>query len=128
MTEVEKTVTPAEVAQAVLDGIEAERDAFNMSQWAHRGDGRGVTYLTPEQSPTACGTTLCAAGMVAHFLGWTITSGGHAYKGDKQSHVRDVAEKALDLSAFEGSRLWYCSEEEAIDQLRQIAEGHSPEN
>ena len=118
-----ETMTPAEVAKAALDGIEAERAAFNMSSWAHQENGQGLVHLAPHQSPLSCGTTLCAAGMIAHMLGWTITSGGTASKDDYVSHVSGVAEKALGISPNEGNLIWYASEGEAIYQLQRIADG-----
>ncbi|MEU6375538.1 hypothetical protein [Streptomyces sp. NPDC046909] len=63
-----KPETPADVAAAVLDAIEAQPDVFNMDNWAYLPE---ALRLAPEEAP-ACGSQLCAAGWTAHVTGWTL--------------------------------------------------------
>ncbi|MGC9540195.1 hypothetical protein [Streptomyces sp. UG1] len=130
--------TPAAVAAAALDAIEARPDAFNMLNWAWLP---GVTSLAPDETP-ACGTTLCAAGWAAHVTGWTIVHLQHehyvditvregdgtesstlgdlfAQKGDKRRLIGQVAEEALGLKP--GETFWYHDAPTALARLREIA-------
>ncbi|MGW0332166.1 hypothetical protein ACWD0J_09900 [Streptomyces sp. NPDC003011] len=65
-----KPETPAAVASAVLDAIEAQPDVFHMDHWAFLAE---ALRLPPEEAP-ACGSLLCAAGWTAHLTGWTLVS------------------------------------------------------
>lgn len=130
--------TPADVAAAVLDGISTDTSAFDMRYWARLPVG---VPLTPAARPT-CGTTLCAAGWVAHVTGWTLVElpegedqaviGRHddgteyadyanvfAEKGDERRFIADVARDALRLANSE--TFWNAPAETALDRLRAIA-------
>jgi hypothetical protein len=115
--------TPAEVAQAALDAIAADWLSFNMEFWVWSPDSVDGPWLEPGEVPSICGTKLCAAGAIAHLLGWTLYYGGLAVRDGVGNPISDVAEEALGISVKEGAQLWYCSEEEAVDQLRRIAAG-----
>ena len=115
--------TPAEVAQAALDGIEFNRDAFAMDSWV-----TGLTPLLPDDVPSACGTTLCAAGWVAHVTGWTLLGNGVATRREnglrRMRATASVAQDALGLKT--GQTFWYASEETAYNCLQDIAAGRPP--
>lgn len=107
--------TPAQVAGAVLDAIEARPEAFNMSAWFSHPRSRS---LKPEQEPR-CGTTLCVAGWAAHVTGWHLHADG--VTGSKDGAARDIqaiAQKALGLTY---PNLFYGTADDAIEGLRQIA-------
>lgn len=120
MRRVEEGASPAEIAWVALENIEADQSAFDMSSWCWT---LGGTNLPPETAPSACGTTLCAAGWIAHSLGWTILAGGDAIRGNEVSHVSDVAESALKLTVHEANAIWFSSEGRAMDQLHRVADG-----
>ncbi|MFJ2004775.1 hypothetical protein [Streptomyces chartreusis] len=130
--------TPAEAAAAALDAIENYPAAFNMNEWVRLP---GTPRLAPDQPPV-CGTTLCAAGWVAHVTGWAIvdlpegetediptTSAGRQYveaaevyaeKDGEKRLIWDVAREALGLN--EGQTFWYDGPNEARQRLREIAD------
>lgn len=120
MKKIEEGAPPAEVAKVALENIKADQDGFDMSSWCWAPGGHSVR---PEVTPSACGTSLCAAGWIAHSLGWKILSGGSAIRGGEQSHVSDVAEEALKISHEEANAIWFTSERRAVDQLQRIADG-----
>ncbi|WND33988.1 hypothetical protein RI578_06625 [Streptomyces sp. BB1-1-1] len=105
--------TPAAVAAAVLDAIEAEPGAFDMSTWFWSSN---ATSLPPQQTPD-CGTTMCAAGWAAHLTGWTLR-GTVATKDGQVREIEDVARKALGLKT---DSLFYTNADDAIETLRTIA-------
>ncbi|MFF3848016.1 hypothetical protein [Streptomyces sp. NPDC002328] len=131
--------TPAEVAAAVLDGIEANEAAFSMHYWV-RTPVRSP--FTPDDEP-ACGTTMCAAGWVAHVTGWTLvdlpedadevdltsrdedgfeyetSAGTYAQRGGERRLISDVARDALGLR--EHNTFWNVTGETALRRLREIA-------
>jgi hypothetical protein len=141
MTDTEVTPhpeTPAAVASAVLDAIEAQPDVFDMDHWAWLPD---FNSLAPEEAPV-CGSRLCAAGWTARLTGWTLVS----LSGDEQAEVTgvdddgdehdtvasvyaerdnerrlicDVAAKALGLKSNE--TFWYVDAPTALKRLREIA-------
>ncbi|MDG4857090.1 hypothetical protein P8605_02765 [Streptomyces sp. T-3] len=136
------TTTPAEVASAVLNAIEAQPDVFDMNHWA---DLPETGRLAPEEAPP-CGARLCAAAWVAHLTGWTLVSllgeerglapvtaldaGGaehatlasvYAERGKERRRIRDVAAKALALRP--GETFWNVDAPTALKRLRDIA-GH----
>lgn len=131
--------TPAAVAQVALDGISAHREAFHMRFWyAPDADGFTVGFLAPDEAPP-CGTTLCAAGWIAHVTGWTLMRTDRlvkvphpdgsplrtrifAEKDGVRAHPETVANEALGVLPDEVP--WYASEEEALDFLRAVASGH----
>lgn len=119
--------TPAEVAGAVLDAIEAQPDAFDMSRWMDLPEyGRLAPYDPPE-----CGTTMCAAGWTAHLTGWTLVQVDEdtlpddaddsvwAEKDGRRELVCDVASEALQLE--EEDIFWFSTRQTALARLRQIA-------
>lgn len=134
-----KPETPAIVASAVLDAIEAQPDAFSMDNWAYLPE---ALRLAPEDTP-ACGSQLCAAGWAAHLTGWTLVclpegeraevtcvddDGaeyqtlviiGYAERGEERRLIRDVAAKALGLKPRE--TFWYADAPTALRRLREIA-------
>ncbi|MCQ8836103.1 hypothetical protein [Streptomyces malaysiensis] len=130
--------TPAEVASAVLDAIEAQPDVFDMDHWAWLPE---PTRLAPEEAP-ACGSQLCAAGWTAHVTGWTLVSlpegehtwvttrdhdgnqcdrpaGLYAERDGEPRLICDVAAQALGLKRHE--TFWYADEPTALKRLREIA-------
>lgn len=116
--------TPAEHAQGVLNSIEAEEAAFNMHAWIINTPDGG---LKPDQLPSVCGTTLCAAGWFAHNAGWTIRPGGMATKDGVESHVEEVALDLLEASDRELGWLFYCNDLTAKNALRELAAGNMPD-
>ncbi|MFM9707907.1 hypothetical protein [Streptomyces galilaeus] len=133
-----KPETPADVASAVLDAIEAQPDVFNMDHWAWLPD---AIRLPPETAP-ACGSQLCAAGWAAHVTGWTLVSlpveeqaeatgvdddgdeyeeltSVYAERGEERRLICDVAAKALGLKPSE--TFWYVDGPTALKRLREIA-------
>lgn len=141
MTDTEVTPhpgTPADVASAVLDAIEAQPDVFNMDHWAWLPN---INSLAPEETP-ACGSQLCAAGWTARLTGWTLVSltddeqtevtgmdddgdeyetlaSVYAERGNERRLICDVAAKALDLRPSE--TFWYVDAPTALKRLREIA-------
>lgn len=111
---------PAEHAQGALDSIELEEQAFNMGRWCSNVPEEG---LLPNVRPSSCGTTLCAAGFVAHNAGWRIIPGGDAEKDGVSRHVEDVAR---DLLGPNTDWIFYTNAETAKNALRMIAEGFVP--
>ncbi|WAZ20203.1 hypothetical protein STRCI_001303 [Streptomyces cinnabarinus] len=130
--------TPAEVARAVLDAIDNQPDAFDMQSWAYLTES---IRLAPRAVPN-CGTTLCAAGWVAHVTGWTLvdlpedeedevtgrdedgadvptTAQCYAERGDERRLICDVAQDALGLTPAE--TFWYSPADTALKRLREIA-------
>lgn len=107
--------TPAEVAGAVLDAIEAAPGAFDMATWFWP---RGHRTLAPEQAPE-CGTTMCIAGWTAHLTGWTLLSDGLSGSRDGVTdEIADIAAEALGLAMH---NIFYDAADEAIECLREIA-------
>ncbi|MDX2916242.1 hypothetical protein [Streptomyces griseiscabiei] len=141
MTDTERApipTTPAAVASAFLDAIEAQPEVFGMDNWARLS---GTTRLVPEEAP-ACGSQLCAAGWTAHVTGWTLVSlpeeekkevtgtdddgdeyetltSLYAERGEERRLIGDVAAKALGLKP--GETFWYDSAPTALKALREIA-------
>ncbi|MFD5445941.1 hypothetical protein [Streptomyces tendae] len=141
MTEIEVAPTPetpAAVAAAVLDAIEAQPDVFNMDNWAFLAE---ALRLAPEEVP-ACGSQLCAAGWTAHLTGWTLVSlpaeeqvevtgtdddgdeyetlaSVYAERGEERRLICDVAARALGLKPSE--TFWYVDSSTALARLREIA-------
>ncbi|MET8291510.1 hypothetical protein ABZV80_41010 [Streptomyces sp. NPDC005132] len=128
--------TPADVAGAVLDAIEAHPGAFSMRAWCWLPDG---APLPPNVAPPS-GSTLCAAAWASHLTGWTLIDGttlvkvtsrlksdvpyeGYAYNyALKNGEARDIASVADDAPGLEpGHGLWNGDEDAAIERLRQIA-------
>lgn len=125
--------TPAEVAGAVLDAIERQPSAFDMSSWVDVDRGG---FLRPGDS--LCGTTMCAAGWAAHLTGWTLhrTPPGelaeieyngsvdetdtYAEKDGVRRLVEEVAAEALGLDP-ERETFWYGGAEHAKERLHEIA-------
>ncbi|MFR0367687.1 hypothetical protein [Streptomyces sp. MCC20] len=135
---VPKPETPAAVAAAVLDAIEAQPDVFNMDNWAFLPE---ALRLAPNEAP-ACGSQLCAAGWTAHLTGWTLVSlpaeeqvevtgtdddgdeyetlaSVYAERGEERRLICDVAAKALGLTPNE--TFWYVDASTALTRLREIA-------
>jgi hypothetical protein len=115
--------TPAEVAQATLDAIDADNRAFNMDVWVLFGPDRSHGMLVPEDRPSQCGTTLCLAGFVAHATGWTIESFRRVTKGGVVRDMQSVATSELGIDYNTARHLFYTSEEEAYEGLKVIADG-----
>lgn len=131
--------TPAEVAAAVLEAIEASPDAFYMDDWANLPDD---TPLQPYVAPS-CGTTLCAAGWAAHLTGWTLVeveegtspadiivrlpdgrdvpgyAGVYAEKAGERREVAYAANVAFGFQPGEG--FWHVDEATALAELRRLA-------
>ncbi|MES5824982.1 hypothetical protein [Streptomyces sp. RG80] len=133
-----KPETPAAVASAVLDAIEAQPGVFSMDHWAHLPE---ALRLAPEEAP-ACGSQLCAAGWAAHLTGWTLVdlpdeeevevtgtdndgaeyetlASVYAERGEERRLICDVAAKALGLKPNE--TFWYDDAPTALQRLREIA-------
>lgn len=130
--------TPAAIAQAALEGIYAHEAAFNMNDWylPNRWDPGVTGGLAAHQEPP-CGTTMCAAGWVAHVAGWhlvfsmrklpayvkedtTILAVVFAEKDGRRLVVSAAAEEALGISGT-SSAPWYGSKDDALDFLEHIA-------
>ncbi|MET8411712.1 hypothetical protein ABZV34_27065 [Streptomyces sp. NPDC005195] len=128
--------TPAGVAGAVLDAIEAHPEAFSMHAWCWLPDG---APLPPNVTPPY-GATLCGAAWAAHLTGWTLVNGTSLakvtsrlnsdtlYEGYARSYAlktgerRDIATVADDALALEpGHHLWTGEADAALARLRQIA-------
>jgi hypothetical protein len=112
--------TPAEVAAAVLDAIEARPDTLYMKTWATLPAG----VLHPSDK-IECGTTMCIAGWAAHLTGYTLRReaedvGIYAEKDSGKYEVENVAAEALGLGPDETSMFWLPAPE-ALQQLRAIA-------
>lgn len=119
--------SPAEVAGAVLDAIEANPGAFDMSRWV---DLPQYGRFTPDEAPN-CYTTMCAAGWAAHLTGWTLVQVDEedlpedaddsvwAEKDGQRELVCEVARVALGLENEE--TFWFSPRETAIERLREIA-------
>lgn len=119
--------TPAAIAAATLEGIASDAAGFDMRGWCERPDyGRP---LEPGDAPSHCGTTLCAAGWVAHVLGYVIFPGGACVPADDRMKyptcVEVLANQALRLRSHDGNLIWYCTDrpELALYLLRAIADG-----
>ncbi|MDG9709778.1 hypothetical protein [Streptomyces sp. DH10] len=133
-----KPETPADVASAVLDAIEAQPDVFSMDLWAWLPE---AIRLPPEEAPT-CGSQLCAAGWAAHVTGWTLVSlpteeeaevtgvddngdeyeelaSVYAERGEERRLIWDVAAEALGLKPSE--TFWHVDAPTALKRLREIA-------
>jgi hypothetical protein len=119
---IEDDAPPSEVARLAAENIASDLRGFDMSSWLRVPDGR-VPALGPDTVPSVCGSALCAAGWIAHSLGWKIFPGGHAVRDGKEARVEDVAEAALKISPEDGSRIWFTSEERALKQLGRLANG-----
>jgi hypothetical protein len=116
------SATPAEVASAALRGIDTDRQSFRMDSWM----SSPVGTLLPETNPASCGTTLCAAGWVAHVSGWTVMRGGQCHRRRPDGSVQTafigrVARDALGLP--EKQTFWYVPDEAAYNILQDIAAG-----
>lgn len=116
--------TPAEVAAAVLDAIEAHPEALDMSAWFAPTEGR--EEVRPDDD--LCGTTMCIAGWVAHVTGWTLlvdTDEGRAYA--EQDGVRlgvdEVGRLGLGLDYARADVLFssYHPADASLAVLRHIA-------
>lgn len=114
-------MSPAAVARATLEAIDAERDAFYMGSWIDLPPDR--RSLKPGERPEECGTTLCAAGWACHAAGYVITADDLAYLpgSSKRETIRDVAARLLDLPR--GTLLFFVSEKRAYAGLKEIADG-----
>ncbi|MFJ6730031.1 hypothetical protein ACIQPQ_34540 [Streptomyces sp. NPDC091281] len=106
--------TPAAVAAAVLDAIEARPQNFSMHSWHWQANGDAS--LLPSEEP-GCGTTMCVAGWAAHVTGWTLRGS----RGFKDGDARDVEDIAQDALGLEYANLFYYSAEDAVEALRGIA-------
>ncbi|MGQ4344113.1 hypothetical protein [Streptomyces sp. SAS_275] len=128
--------TPAETAAAVLDAIEANPDAFSMSDWCRLPDG---APLPPDVAPP-CGSTLCAAGWTAHLTGWTLVisdalvpvviplpdgteAQGFAFEyAHRNGEFREIAHAAnIALGLEPGHELWTAAPDVTLRRLRSIA-------
>ncbi|WP_416976682.1 hypothetical protein [Streptomyces sp. T028] len=133
--------TPAAVAAAVLDQVEAHPEAFYMGAWVELGAGNYPALLA--SVAPACGTTLCAAGWAAHLTGWhivvlpdddpvediivveddgteSVTRGSvFAEKDGERRLIGQVAANVLGLTRTQ--TFWYGDPETALSRLRQIA-------
>jgi hypothetical protein len=112
--------TPAEVAAAILDAIEYEPAAFNMSTWATLPNGK----LEPGEE-IQCGTTMCIAGWAAHLTGYTLRGdkdeGVIAVAPGGQEHdVETVAADVLGLGPGDTDTFWLTASD-ARARLRAIA-------
>lgn len=114
-------MSPAAVARATLEAIDAERDAFRMDAWINLPYGR--KSLGPEDHPSTCGTTLCAAGWACHVAGYIITADEMVYRpgSSKRESIRDVAARLLGLPPR--TPLFFVREERAYNELTVIANG-----
>jgi hypothetical protein len=122
----ELTEANRKVAADALAAIEAEEDAFDMSAWILHTPLKG--WLNADESPSACGTTLCLAGWVAHNAGWRIGWGGAAVKDGEVRHVEAIALDELGIRD-EPLAAWICyaSNETAKNALRALAAGEIPD-
>jgi hypothetical protein len=125
MTILSNSTPPDVVARVALDSMTDDLAGLDMKSWANRVHGEG---LAPDDTPSVCGSTLCAAGWVAHSLGWRVYPGGDCVRDDDPGefiHVSDVAEAALRISPVEGGYLWYMSVENVLKQFARLADGLS---
>ncbi|WP_405657746.1 hypothetical protein [Streptomyces sp. NBC_00079] len=114
--------TPAEVAAAILDAIDAQPGALDMWLWTSLAPCQS---LAPDQ--LVGDITLCVAGWACRVSGWTLVCSDigmdYAHKGGPRYNIADVAANALGLSHEEAEDLFSQSEDIARQQLAIIA-GH----
>lgn len=126
----------AALAQKILDAIELDEAMFNMATWAAPlCDDEGDVLpgfkeaLKPDDNPVDCGTTLCVAGWAMHFTGWTLFPSAATVSRPVHSSGRfgDGHEiegrEALGITKYDAGILFYVSEDEAKDALKQLADG-----
>ncbi|MCC9154879.1 hypothetical protein LZP81_30935 [Streptomyces parvulus] len=117
-TKVAYPSTPGAIAAAVLDAVEQNPEAFDMTSWLYLPD---ADLLRPNETPT-CGTTMCIAGWAAHLTGWTLSNGAHgahvATKDGRTRWIEDVAQEALGLDMPD---LFHKHARTALAELREIA-------
>jgi hypothetical protein len=124
--------TPAEIARTVLDNIAADPGGFSMDYWiSSKSDDPYFRTLPvhPGDIPSACGTTLCAAGWIVHSLGYVINCFGEAFHPDdpdNRRYVEQIAHEALELTKEEGQLIWFNGREQALALLELIAAGGKP--
>jgi hypothetical protein len=125
MEKIEPGAAPQEVARITLENIAADPDGFSMGSWASftQYQEAGDWGIAPDRVPSVCGTTLCAAGWIAHALGWAVGANGRAVHPvtDQQSQVGIIGQNALGLASDQADRIWYAHEETALEHLRSIA-------
>jgi hypothetical protein len=110
--------TPAEVAAAVLDAIEARPDTLYMKTWATLPTG----VLRPGDE-LQCGTTMCIAGWAAHLTGYTLRREAEdvGIYAEKDGHKYEVENVAIEALGLDDTELFWMAAESALVLLRQIA-------
>lgn len=121
-----KKLPPETLAADILTAIELEPSGFHMRHWANSEFGH---LLTPEQSPAACGTTLCIAGWALHLSGYSLeTAKGTTHVLAEDGHlslISDVATELLGLHDYEAEELFWCTHNTPLakEMLKQVAAG-----
>jgi hypothetical protein len=122
-------LTPQEVARRALEGIRREAHSFCMDAWVDFGQAH-TGVLEPDDSPEACGTTLCMAGWAVHVAGYRVNAYGQAYIGnvgpDFYDLVQSVDRVARGLLGLSNSAPFYFSEDRAVQFLEAVVEGEDP--
>lgn len=127
--------TPAAVARAVLDAIEASPGSFDMDRWVSVDGGRPLPGYRLAPGADLCRSTMCVAGWAAHVTGWTIVAVDepvqmtfvdrtdwtvlYVEKAHERRRLWDVARAALGLT--EAETFWDVEPEIAISRLQAIA-------
>ncbi|MFF9097593.1 hypothetical protein ACF1AX_31280 [Streptomyces sp. NPDC014802] len=106
--------TPAQLAAAILDAIEAKPEAFDMTTWF---SSRGP--LMPDEEPDCC-TTMCIAGWAAHLSGWTLDE-SCAVKPGARRWIEDAAADALGHDLVNTTNLFWLPPDDALEVLRELA-------
>lgn len=121
------TAPPKEHAQGVLDSIAQNPDSFDMGNWLNCSSLKSTDSVN-------CGTTMCAAGWLAHNAGYDMARNTHGgrYLGFRQGigfgkRLPEIGADLLALTEEQADDLFYSSKAYAIAVLRLIANGYAPE-
>lgn len=122
------------MALRILDAIEKQPDAFDMTGWFNTPIPKGgkgwvdIVPLEPETEELSCGTTLCVAGWAAHLDGYRLTADGAERDGCLGECYSAIGGRLLGVDRHDGdqSDLFYAPDDVAVEMLKQIAKGNAP--
>lgn len=119
--------TPAEHARAALASIEADPAGFDMGCWFY-AQGDDVLLAATEVEPH-CGTTMCAAGWIAHNAGFDLMEADGDVIADQEGYgaveVGTLGAQLLGLTTWQANDLFTTSNGRAIGVLRRYANGET---